>query len=332
MELVVFSSKSYDRDAFQKANQNYNHQLKFLDVHLNPETITLSGSSPAICAFVNDVLNEETLKKFSSQGGKIIALRSAGYNHVDLKAAKKYSIKIVRVPAYSPSSVAEHTIGLLLCLNRKIHKAYARVREGNFSLEGLTGFDLASRTVGVIGTGNIGFIVARILKSFGSEVLASDPVENPEVLKLGIPYVPLKELLQRSDVITLHCPLNTNTFHIIDEEEVSLLKSGAILVNTSRGALINTQAVLKSLKSQKLGGLAIDVYEEEEGVFFEDGSARPLADDTLARLLTFPNVLITGHQAFLTHEALSTIAETTLNSLSQFEQKIPLTNEISINT
>ena len=328
MKTALFNVKPYERTAFDAANARYGHQLQYLDVRLNLNTVTLAAGFPAICAFVNDSVNREVIAALAAGGTKLIALRSAGFNNVDLVAAKEHGLTVCRVPAYSPYAVAEHTLALILTLNRKTHKAYNRVREGNFALDGLTGFDLHGKTVGVIGTGTIGAVVCSILKGFGCKVLAYDIVQNPDAVAAGATYVPKDELLAQSDIITLHCPLNTQSQHLIDAAAVAKMKPGVMLINTGRGALIDTAAVIRSLKSKQIGYLGLDVYEEEAGVFFEDQSVKGLQDDVLARLLTFPNVLVTGHQAFLTNEALANIADTTLGNITKFETGEPCPNRV----
>lgn len=320
MRVAFFSAKPYDRHFFVAANRQAGHELHFFESRLTPETCVLAVKVDAICAFVNDQLDAAVLPRLVGQGVRLLALRSAGFNHVDLNLAQQLGLTVVRVPAYSPHAVAEHTVGLMLALNRKIHRAYARVREGNFALEGLLGFDLHNRTVGIVGTGRIGATVARIMAGFGCRLLAYDPVPNPECTALGARYVALPELLGNADVVTLHCPLMPATHHLINAESLQHFKRGGMLINTSRGALIDTGAVIQALKCGTLGALGLDVYEEEADMFFEDLSNQVIQDDVFARLLTFPNVLITGHQAFFTQEALANIAETTLANLTEFEQ------------
>lgn len=330
MKVAVFSTKSYDRRFLEAANASHNHELVFFEPRLNQETSLLASGFPGVCAFVNDRLDAPTIDNLASHGVRLIALRSAGFNHVDLTAAKERDITVVRVPAYSPYAVAEHTVGLILSLNRKIHRAYNRVREGNFALEGLLGFDLHGRIVGIVGTGKIGTIVAGILNGFGCQILAYDVSVNPECEALGVKYVSLPQLFAASDIISLHCPLLPQTHHIIDAEALGQMKAGVTIVNTSRGALIDTKAAIAALKSGKIGYLGLDVYEQEEDLFFENLSEQVIQDDVFQRLLTFPNVLITGHQAFFTENALSNIAETTLANISDFEQGRPLANAISV--
>ncbi len=277
-----------------------------------------AGEADAVCAFVNDRLDAEVLRALQGRGVRLVVLRSAGFNHVDLAAAAALGIAVGRVPAYSPHAVAEHAVALVLALNRKIHKAYARVREGNFALDGLLGFDLAGRTVGVVGTGQIGTVFARIMAGFGCTLLAHAPVQAPACLALGARYVPLPELLAGSDIVSLHCPLTPDTRHLIDAAALAQMKRGAMLVNTSRGGVIDTRAVIRALKTGHLGSLGLDVYEEEGDLFFRDLSGEVLRDDVFARLLTFPNVVITGHQGFFTEEALAAIAQTTIDNLDAF--------------
>ncbi len=319
MKVAVFSSKSFDREYLAAANTATRHDLLFLEAALNEQTSRLAGGCLGVCVFVNDSLNRHVLKSLAGQGVRLVALRCAGFSNVDLSAADDLGMTVLRVPAYSPHAVAEHAVGLILSLNRKLHRAYARVREHNFSLEGLMGFDLCGRTVGIVGTGRIGAVVGQILTGFGCRILAFDPVENPDVLSLGAEYVSLDELARRSDIITLHCPLMQQTRHLVDEPFVERMKPGAMLINTSRGALIDTKVVVEGLKSGRIGYLGIDVYEEEDALFFRDLSDVVIQDDVFSRLQTFPNVLITAHQAFFTREALSNIAETTMQNMSVFE-------------
>lgn len=320
MKIAFFGTKSYDRAYFDKANAHFGHEIHYFEPRLNKETARLAHEFPAVCIFVNDDARTETIDELQKERVRLIALRCAGYNNVDLPAAKGKNIAVVRVPAYSPYAVAEHTVALILTLNRKTHKAFNRVREGNFAIDGLAGFDLFGKTAGIIGTGRIGMILARILSGFGCKILAYDLFPGPECQALGAEVVTMEELLKRSDIISMHCPLTLQTYHLINKQTIALMKPGVMLINTSRGALIDTAAVIKGLKEGKIGWLGLDVYEEEEGVFFEDLSHRVLGDDQLARLLTFPNVLITSHQAFLTGEALTNIAETTLQNVTAIEK------------
>jgi len=331
MRIAVFGTKPYDRESFDLANPHFGHEITYFEPRLSPETATLAAGFSAVCAFVNDCLTADVIAKLAAGGTRLVALRCAGFNNVDLPAAKAHGLTVARVPAYSPYAVAEHAIALLLTLNRKTHKAYNRVREGNFALDGLMGFDLHGKTVGVVGTGKIGVCVVRILKGFGCRVLAFDPFVNPEATAAGAEYVPFDQLLVESNVVTLHCPLTPQTRHLIDEAALAKMKPGAMLLNTGRGALVDTPAVVRALKSGRLGHLGMDVYEEEEGVFFEDQSAAGVKDDVLARLLTFPNVLVTGHQAFLTREALGNIAETTLANATRFEAGEACANRVALN-
>lgn len=319
MRVAVFSTKPYDRASLEAVNQKYAHELVYLEPRLSRETASLTEGFAGICVFVNDVVDADVLDLLAAGGTSLIALRCAGFNNVDLAAARRLGITVARVPAYSPYAVAEHTVGLILTLNRKLHRAYNRVREGNFSLDGLLGFDLHGRTVGVIGTGKIGVVVTRILKGFGCRVLAFDPYRSPEATDLGAEYVELPALFAASDIVTLHCPLTADTRHLIDAEALRQMKRGVMLINTSRGALVDTPAVIEALKEGQVGYLGLDVYEEEADLFFEDLSQRLIQDDVFTRLLTFPNVVITGHQAFFTREALENIAETTLGNVTAFE-------------
>lgn len=313
----------------ESANAEFRHELCFLETRLTRETVSLATGFPCVCAFVNDRLDGETLSELIRGGTRLIALRSAGFNHVDLKVAAGLGIRVVRVPEYSPYAVAEHAVALILALNRKIHRAYARVREGNFSLDGLVGFDLHGKTVGIVGTGRIGAVMAKIMKGFGCEILLYDLKPQPElVTQLSGRYVDLDTLLQRSDIISLHVPLTPETRHMIDARALAITRPGVMLINTGRGALIDTRALIEFLKSGHLGSAGLDVYEEEEGIFFEDLSEQVLQDDVLVRLMTFPNVVLTAHQAFLTREALNNIAQTTLRNVSDFEQGKELANEV----
>jgi len=325
----MYSSKSYDEASFAAANAPARHEVLHLEERLRPATVRLAQGSEAVCVFVNDIVDEQVLTALAAIGVRHVALRCAGFNHVDLDAAARLGIDVVRVPAYSPNAVAEHTIALILGLNRRLHRAYNRVRDGNFSLDGLVGFDLAGKTVGVVGTGRIGALVARLMWHFRCEVIAHDPYENPMVTELGMRYVTLDEIWERSDIVTLNCPLTADTRHLVSAAVVARVKPGMMLVNTGRGALVDTQAVIEGLKSGRIGSLALDVYEEEAPLFFEDRSSEVLTDDVFARLLTFPNVLITAHQAFLTTEALAAIAETTLSNLDDLDAGRSCANAIT---
>ncbi|MGO1772626.1 MAG: 2-hydroxyacid dehydrogenase [Halomonas sp.] len=318
MRIAVFSAKPYDRTFITRANAAERHSLSFLEARLTVDTAPLASGFDAICAFVNDCLDATVLKQLHNGGTRLVALRSAGFNHVDLAAAERLGITVVRVPAYSPHAVAEHAVALVLSLNRMTYRAYNRVREGNFALDGLLGFDLHGKTVGVIGTGHIGLIFADIMHGFGCRVVASDPFPSPDA-KPFIEYVPLATLFASADIISLHCPLTPETHHLIDANAIAQMKEGVMLINTGRGRVVDTQAVIAGLKSGKIGRLGLDVYEEEEQLFFEDLSQGVIDDDQFMRLTTFHNVLITGHQAFFTAEALTNIAETTLANIDAFE-------------
>jgi D-lactate dehydrogenase len=331
LRIAVFSSRSYDRRFLDTANVTAGtpHDLVYHEAHLSARSAALAAGSEAVCAFVNDRLDRPALEALAAQSIRLVALRSAGFNHVDLAAARELGITVARVPAYSPYAVAEHTVALILALNRKIHRAYNRVREGNFALDGLLGFDLKDRTVGIVGTGKIGIVVARILHGFGCTLVGSDPIRNSEFVALGH-YAELDELFASSDVVTLHCPLTPATHHLINADAIGRMKEGVMLINTSRGAVVDTKAVIGGLKSGRIGNLGLDVYEEEGDLFFENLSDRMIQDDVFARLLTFPNVLITGHQAFFTVEALTAIAETTIENATSFERTGKAAYEISV--
>lgn len=319
MRVTVFSAKPYDEEFLKHANEG-RHDLVFTEAPLHAPTAKLAAGSKAICAFVNDDLGASTLSELQRVDVNLIALRCAGFNRLDLTAASRFGIHVARVPSYSPYAIAEHTLALVMTLNRKIHRAYNRVREGNFALSGLLGFDLHGKTIGVVGTGGIGRNVMRAFSGFGCKILAFDPYPNEEAIALGARYVEKDELLERSEIISLHCPLTPETRHFIDEEAISKLQRCRMLVNTSRGGVIDTLAVIEGLKSGKIGALALDVYEEEEDLFFRDLSSTVIRDDIFARLLTFPNVLITGHQGFFTEEALINIAHTTIGNITAFEE------------
>ena len=330
MRVAVCSAQSYDRQFFTAANHDIGHELVFFDSHLCYETRQMVGGFPAVCVFVNDSLDARVLETLAVQGTRLVALRCAGFNNVDIQAASSLGLRIVRVPAYSPHSVAEHSVGLILVLNRRLHQAYNRVRNGNFALQGLLGFELRGKTVGIVGTGRIGMAVTQILHGFGCRLLAHDPQENVECISLGVEYVALEKLYAESDIITLHCPLNPQTHRLIDRAAISQMKRGVMLINTSRGAVIDTPAVIDGLKSAKIGSLGLDVYEQEGDLFFQDLSDQVIQDDVFGRLLTFPNVLITGHQGFFTVEALSSIALTTLQNITVFEQDGRCQNEVTV--
>ncbi len=330
MKIAVCSAQGYDREFLTAANESAKHELVYFRERLAEETMQIFYGYPAICAFVNDPLNDNVLKTLAKQGLRLIALRCAGFNNVDVAAAEKYAVRVVRVPAYSPNSVAEHTLALMLTLDRKTHRAFNRVRDGNFSLEGLLGFELHTRTVGIIGTGRIGEAVAKILHGFGCRLLAHDVVQNDQCKAMGVQYVELEQLYRDSDIITLHCPLNQQTHHLIDEAALCRMKRGVMLINTSRGGVVDAGALIAALKSGHIGHLGLDVYEQEGDLFFHDLSDQVIQDDVFQRLLTFPNVLITGHQGFFTREALSNIAQTTLQNISLFEQTGQCQNEVTM--
>jgi D-lactate dehydrogenase len=321
--IAFFSFKKYEQPFYQ----NLPFECHYFEENLGLSNVKLAEGHPIISCFVNDKLNAEIINHLADKGLRLIALRCAGFNHVDLNVAKQRNVTIVRVPAYSPYAVAEHAVALILALNRKIHKAYNRVREGNFSLDGLTGFDLHGSTVGIIGTGKIGAVFAGIMKGFGCKIFAYDPFVNKDIEGFS-QYVDLDTLLKESDIISLHLPLSPKTFHLIDLEKIEKMKPGAMLINTSRGGLVDTKAVIAGLKSGKIGSLGLDVYEEEEGLFFQDHSGEIILDDVLARLLTFNNVLITSHQAFLTQNALHNIADTTMENVQAFLNGEKLLNEV----
>ncbi|MEX2381494.1 MAG: 2-hydroxyacid dehydrogenase [Opitutales bacterium] len=333
MNIAVFSSKPHDRIFLDAANGDHQHTLTYFEARLSNATASLAQGYPVVSAFVNDVLDEEVLSELAKNGTRLIALRSAGFNNVELKAAERLGLTVVRVPAYSPHAVAEHTIALMLGLNRRIHRAYNRVREGNFSLDGLLGFDFYGKTAGVVGTGKIGAIVARLLAGFGCRVLAYDLQPSSELEEAGITFVTPAELLERSHILSLHCPLTPETHHLINGRAIQSMKDGVMLINTSRGGLVDTAAVIHGLKSGKIGYVGLDVYEEEGDLFFEDLSQKVIQDDVFMRLLTFPNVLITGHQAFFTREAVQKIAETTIANITAFEDGSPqnsVTSEVVV--
>ena len=323
--IAFFDTKSYDRESFLKyADDELN--IRFFENKLNEDTVSMAACCDAVCVFVNDNINKRVIEKLENYGVKIIALRCAGYNNVDLKFARN-RIKVVRVPAYSPYAVAEHTMGMILMLNRKLHRAYIRTRDHNFSLDSLTGFDLKGKTVGIIGTGKIGQVFAQICKGFGMNILGFDPYENNAFCGK---YVSIEELLSQSDIISLHCPLTNENKYLINENTIKKMKKGAYIINTSRGKLVDTQALITGLKNGQIGAAGLDVYEEETDLFFEDFSDEIIRDDTLSSLISMPNVIVTSHQAFLTKEALSSIAETTVKNLKDFFKTGKSENEIVI--
>ena len=317
MRITFFSTQSYDREFFNQHNASFNYELDFLEAPLDKTTADLTKQSDAICVFVNDKVDATVIEKLAANGVKIIALRCAGFNNVDLGAAKEHNIHVCRVPAYSPEAVAEHAVAMILTLNRKTHKAYNRVREQNFSLNGLLGFDLHGKTIGVIGTGNIGQAFCKIMTGFGCRVLAFDVIANTEMQKLGVEYLPLVDLLPQCDIVSLHCPLNEQTMHLVNSDTIYMMKKGSMLINTSRGGLVDTAAIISALKTGQLLHVGIDVYEQEEKLFFRDLSGSIIKDDLISRLMSFQNVLITAHQGFFTKEALDEIAETTFANIAQ---------------
>ncbi len=329
MQIAMFSAKNYERTLLDELNAGHGHDIVYFETLLGPSTASLAAGFPAVSVFVNDTVDANVLKLLADGGTKLVATRSTGFNHIDLNAAKEFGITVVRVTHYSPNSVAEFAVGLLLALNRKIHRAYNRTREGNFELDGLMGFDLFGRTVAVIGTGKIGTIFARIMAGFGCTVIGFDVHRSPEFAQIGGRYVDAEEI-EEADVISLHCPLTPETYHIVSAHTLGRIKRGALLINTSRGGLVDTDAAIDALKSGQLGGLAIDVYEQEASLFFKDLSSTVIPDDVIQRLVSFPNVIVTGHQAFFTREALGTILETTIASVSNFAAGRPLANEITM--
>lgn len=328
MRVAFFSAHEFEKSVFAGYSLKKGQELHYFESRLDEHTARLAEGFEAVCVFVNDKVNASVVEQFAGMGVKLVATRSAGYNHIDLEATKKHGIQVVRVPAYSPYAVAEHAVAMILTLNRKTHRAYNRVREGNFALDGLLGFDLHGKTAGLIGTGKIGAVLSRILLGFGMEILAYDVNPNSNLAGEGITYLPLEDVLRKSDIVSLHCPLLEATHHLINAKTLERMKPGAMLINTSRGGLVDTPAVIEALKTGRLGALGLDVYEEEAGLFFEDQSGKVLQDDVFARLLTFPNVLITGHQAFFTAEALQGIAMTTVDNIAEFEKTGESTNQV----
>ncbi|CAB75866.1 2-hydroxyacid dehydrogenase [Schizosaccharomyces pombe] len=319
MRVVLFSSQSYDRGPFEEANKTFNHEIIYHNFSLNKDTVSLAGKAQVVCVFVNDQVDADTLKALAENGVKLVALRCGGYNNVNLKAASEYKITVVHVPSYSPFAVSEFTVGLLLSLNRKIHRAYVRVREDDFNIVGLLGCDIHGKTVGVIGTGKIGSNVAKCFKmGFGCDVLAYDINPDKKLENYGVQFVEQNEVLKKADFLCLHCPLTPSTTHIVNSDSLALMKKGVTIVNTSRGGLIDTKALVDAIDSGQVGGCAIDVYEGERNLFYKDLSNEVIKDSTFQRLVNFPNVLVTSHQAFFTTEALCSIAHTTLKSASDF--------------
>ncbi|MEI6891572.1 MAG: 2-hydroxyacid dehydrogenase [Pontiella sp.] len=328
MKIAFFSTKPYDRTFFDLANKEFEHEIIYYEGSLRRETLKLAEGYECVCIFVNDQIDASVLIALAAQGTRLVALRCAGFNNVDISSAKELGVQVVRVPAYSPYAVAEHTVGLMLALNRKVHWANSRVKEGNFSLDGLLGFDMRNRTVGLVGTGKIGQCVANILHGFGCKIVAHDKYENQACLDLGVKYVERDELFAQADIISLHCPLFKETHHLVNMDSIAKMKKGVMIINTSRGALIDSRAAIEGLKSHKIGYLGFDVYEEEEGLFFEDKTFEIRTDDIFARLTTFPNVVITGHQAYFTEEAVSAIAQTTLQNIRAYERGDELVNAV----
>lgn len=329
MKLAFFNTKSYDRQFFEAANANYGHEITFFEMRLTPETAPFAAGYPAVCVFINDTVDATILHTLASNGTTLIALRSAGFNNVDLATAAELGMTVVRVPAYSPYAVAEFAAGLVLMLNRKLYKAYNRVRDDNFALDGLLGFDLHGSIVGVVGTGKIGQCFAQIMKGFGCHLLGYDVYKNPACIELGLKYVELPELLANSDIISLHCPLLPSTYHLVNAGSIQQMKPGVMIINTSRGGLVDTRAVIDGIKTGQIGYFGTDVYEEEADLFFEDLSSTIIQDEVFQLLQSFPNVVITAHQAFFTRNALKAIAETTLANITDIEQGRPCANEVT---
>lgn len=331
MKTAIFSTKPYDETFLRAANEDFQagHEFEFFEVRLSPRTAELVTDHPAICTFVNDPLDAHTLDILHQRGVRSIALRCAGYNQIDLPQASSLGLRVARVPAYSPFAVAEFALALILALNRKTHRAYTRTRDGNFSIDGLMGFDLNGKTIGIIGTGKIGAIFAQLLSGFGLTVLGYDPQNNPDFVKAGGNYVALDELFRRADIVSLHCPLIPQTYHTINADSLQMAKPGVMIINTSRGALVDAPAVIDALKSGRIGALGLDVYEQEANFFYEDLSDSIIQDDTLQRLISFPNVLVTSHQAYFTDTAMRNIAETTISNLTAFELGQPLDTELT---
>jgi D-lactate dehydrogenase len=332
MKITFFSAKPYDIQFFNKGNTQYGFDIEYFETHLGPHIIKAVGEADAVCVFVNDKVNAEVIESLAKRGVKVIALRCAGFNNVDLAAATSHGIQVCRVPAYSPQAVSEHAVAMLLTLNRKTHKAYNRVREQNFSLQGLLGFDVHNKVVGVVGTGNIGKAFCKIMLGFGCKVIAFDVYPSDELKNFGVTYLPLTDVLAQADIISLHCPLNDQTKHMINEQTIKTMKPGVMLINTSRGGLVDSKAAIHGLKSGHIGYLGIDVYEQEDKLFFRDLSTQIIEDDVIQRLMSFPNVLITAHQAFFTEDALKQIADITLSNINnlligkQLENKSALLN------
>ena len=330
MRTAFFGTKQYDKRSFTEVNEHYEHELTFFEPRLTHNTASLASGFPAVCVFINDELDEATLRAIAATGTKLIALRCAGFNNINLAVAEELGMTIVRVPAYSPYAVAEHAVGLIMTLNRKLYRAYNRVRDDNFALDGLLGFDLHGKTIGIVGTGKIGQVFAQIMNGFGCKLLAYDVRPNPICIEMGVEYVDLPILLTRSDIVSLHCPLLPSTHHLINAESLQHFKPGAMLINTSRGGLIDTRAVIDAIKSGRVGYFGIDVYEREDSLFFEDLSDTVIQDDTFQLLQSFSNVVITAHQAFFTKEALHNIAETTLSNIRDIETGHSCVNKVDL--
>ena len=324
MKIAMFDAKEYDMASFEKANEKTGYEIKFFETKLSADTVDLTKGYDAVCVFVNDAVDADVIDSLGQNGVKLVALRCAGYNNVDIEHAYG-KIHVVRVPAYSPYAVAEHAMALLLTSIRRIHKAYIRTRDHNFSLAGLTGFDLHGKTVGIVGTGKIGRVFSDICRGFGMNIIAYDKFPAKDS---GLDYVPIEEIWEKADIISFHCPLTDETRHMVNADSIAKMKKGVVLVNTSRGALIDSEALLEGIKDRRIGAACLDVYEEESDVFFHDYSGHIIADDTLARLISMPNVIVTSHQAFLTQEALSNIADTTLSNIRQFESEGRCDNEV----
>ncbi|MCP3699936.1 MAG: 2-hydroxyacid dehydrogenase [Aliivibrio sp.] len=328
MKIAMFSTKSYDEVSFNSINQNYQFECQYFNFQLTESTAPIADGADVVCAFVNDDLSAPVLTKLAEQGTKLIAMRCAGFDRVDLDAAKELGLQVVRVPAYSPEAIAEHAVGMMMCLNRRFHKAYQRTRDANFSLEGLTGFNFFGKTVGVIGSGKIGLATMRILKGLGMEILCYDPYPSQVAIDLGVKYTTLDEIFAKSDVITLHCPLTPENMHLLDTDSFEKMKDGVMIINTSRGGLLNSANAIEALKAGKIGALGLDVYDHEKELFFQDKSNDIITDDVFRRLSACHNVLFTGHQAFLTEEALDNIAATTLGSIDAFSKGEHSGNEL----
>lgn len=331
MKIAMFSTKSYDETSFNSINQNYQFECQFFNFQLTESTAPIANGADVVCAFVNDDLSAPVLELLAKQGTKLIAMRCAGFDRVDLEAAKKLGMQVVRVPAYSPEAIAEHAVGMMMCLNRRFHKAYQRTRDANFSLEGLTGFNFFGKTVGVIGSGKIGLATMRILKGLGMNILCFDPYPSQVAIDMSVKYTTLDEIFSQSDVITLHCPLTPENTHLLDTDSFSKMKDGVMIINTSRGGLLNSASAIEALKAGKIGSLGLDVYDHEKELFFQDKSNDIIKDDVFRRLSACHNVLFTGHQAFLTEEALDNIASTTLGNIDAFLKDETSGNELITN-